>query len=149
MTFKIIEGLLWSLGGLVVGYALCWYVTESSMRSGKELSMESLRMRRMEVFRAILGVVILVMVLISSIRYYQVTSCQTEYNVAVANALRERSTAQGETSDAQIALLTVQNPNRDPVIAKQAIDRYIASLLELERVRKANPLPEPPDCGAF
>lgn len=147
MIFRVIEGLFWSLGGLVVGYGLCWYVTESSIRVLEEISVEGLRVRRMEVFRAILGVAILTLVLLTSIRYYQATSCQTRYNAEFANALRERSTAQGAESEAQIELLTSQNPNRDPAVGQRAIQKYVEALRELERVRAANPLPDPSGCG--
>lgn len=149
MTVRILEGLLWSLGGLVVGYSLCWFVTEMSLRAVEESVVSNLRGRRAEAFRALVGLVILALVLLTSIRYYQATSCQTEYNTQVAEALRQRSEAQGAETFAQIQLLTTENPTRDPEVGRQALARYVAALQELERVRAAHPIPEPPKCGGF
>ena len=76
------------------------------------------------------------------------TSCQTEYNKAVAEALKQRSEAQGEEAAAQIKLLTT-NTQGDPQRGKIARDEYIAAVLKLEKIRAENPLPASPDCGGF
>lgn len=148
MADKLIYGLIWSLGGLVVGYVLCWIVTESALRAMEEQKSVDIRGYRIDTFRVILGVFILLMVILSSVRYYQVTSCQTDYNIAVAEALKQRSEAQGTETTAQIKLLTIDT-HGDPAIGRMARDEYLASIRNLEKIRAENPLPANPNCGGL
>jgi hypothetical protein len=148
MSDKIVYGLIWSLGGLVVGYVLCWIVTESALRTMEEQRSVDIRGYRLDAFRVIVGIFILLMVVFSSVRYYQATSCQTTYNEAVAESLKQRSEAQGEQAAAQIKLLTTETGG-DPTRWIASRNEYIAALQKLERVRAENPLPASPDCGGF
>ena len=67
MANQIIYGLIWSIGGLIVGYVLCWFVTESALRTMEEQRDVNLRGYRLDAFRVILGIFILLMVILSSI----------------------------------------------------------------------------------
>lgn len=144
---RLLEGLLWSMGGLVVGYALCWVVIEAAMRTSEGHHMAHAHGVRLEVIRTFIGVCILLLLLVSSIKYYQSVSCQRDYNAALAEAFNYRSTAQKLESEAQIELLqSVGSPDGSGK-RREAISRYIEALQKLEQSRLSHPLPPPPDCG--
>jgi hypothetical protein len=148
MADQLIIGLIWSLGGLIVGYVSCWIVTESAIRAMAEQKTVDLQGYRLDAFRVIVGVFILLMVVLSSIRYYQVSNCQTIYNIAVAEALEQRSEAQGIETAAQVKLLTIDTQG-DPARGRQARQEYVTAILNLEKIRRENPLPANPKCGSF
>lgn len=102
----------------------------------------------MDVVRACLGVLLLLILLMSGISYYRTTSCQTAYNQDVSESLAARADYQAREAEAQIRLLTAQlSGNRD--VARRATLEYIDALRDLARARDENPVPPPPDCGRF
>jgi hypothetical protein len=114
----------------------------------EEQKVVDIRGYRVDIFKSILGICILALLVLSSIRYYQATSCQTRYNIAVHDSLKQRSDAQRDEADAQIKLLTA-NTHGDPVLGRIAITEYVDAIRKLEQVRSENPLPDNPNCGAF
>jgi hypothetical protein len=143
---RLLEGLVWSLAGFLGGFSLCWFVLRSASTNAVEGAVSSTtRSRRPEIIRAIIGVLILVMVVVSGIRYYQHTNCQTEYNRAVSAALSQRSEAQSQEGQAQVELLTATLSGDSEAIRRETRE-YIEAITELERARLASPLPPPPDC---
>jgi hypothetical protein len=149
-------GLIWSAGGFVVGFLVCWMlvrlsvirVVKSSVPPGDKGQELSVKWRRRDKLQAALGIFILLMGVLASYQYYSVTSCQTRYNAAVAEALSQRSEAQRVTSFAQIKLLTTRSGG-DPAVGLRAVEEYIQALRDLEEVRAATPYPKPADCGVF
>lgn len=145
---RLFEGLVWSAAGFVVGFSLCWLVMRSVAINTMEGAVSFRRSRRFEVLRVVIGVMLLLMVVLSGIRYYQTTKCQQEYNRAVSESLTQRSEAQRQEGLAQIELLTASlSGDRDAAIRET--HEYIAAVTELERVRAASPLPPPPNCRDF
>lgn len=106
----------------------------------------SRRASRTDIVRAVVGVAILILMFVSTLRYYQVTDCQAGYLGAVQASLKARSDATGQDTVAQIKLLTAQ-ASGDPDAAKAAALDRIDSLRALDRSRAANPLPGPASCG--
>ncbi len=119
------------------------------------------RRRWADIARVGVGVVILLLVVATQVQNTQARTasdrrdaCYGRYFEAVSSALADRSAAQGAESaaqqaenDAQRVLLTAQGQG------PAAIARYLAALDELqrkrtdlERVRAASPLPQPPEC---
>lgn len=154
MSPDLIGGLLWSGGGLIVGYGLGYFsrrAAESDARdeaAGPAARAGRIRRRgdRSELMRSVLGIVILILMLASTVRYYQVTTCQQDYLRAVQESLTARSEATGIEAQAQIALLTTPTGG-DRAAAQAVVTRYVDALRELERVRQENPLPGPDSCG--
>lgn len=144
---RLFEGLVWSAAGFVGGFSLCWLVLKSAALNVVEGTVPS-RVSRFEVFRAILGVLILVLLTISGIQYYRTTSCQTDYNQAVAAALQLRADYQIREGQAQIDLLSA-TLSGDRASARMETERYIQAIRDLERVRDEHPVPSPPDCRGF
>ena len=147
MTLFVYE-LIWAVSGFVLGFVSCWLLVKVSMLPRSERRKFVLKRTKAEVLRGALGVLILCMGLFASIQYYRVTSCQSKYNAAVAEALSQRSEAQRVTSMAQISLLTATLQGNREASAK-AISDYIQSLKDLEEVRAATPYPQPAKCGEF
>lgn len=149
--------LLWSGGGLVLGLLLGYFgrkaleatVNTTPQGPTKTRSTFAIGARRIEIKRALSvmgGIIVLLLAVVSSVRYYQVTACQADYNRGVQRALFERSDASRQETEAQIKLLTSQSSG-DPAAGRAAILEYITALQELERARAVNPLPNPDQCG--
>jgi hypothetical protein len=105
-----------------------------------------MRTHKGDIVKAVIGVLLLLMVLGSGIRYYKTTTCQTNYNKSVSLSLAQRSEAQKQEGQAQIELLTA-SLGSDREAAARETREYIAAIQELERVRAASPIPAPPDCN--
>jgi H+/Cl- antiporter ClcA len=149
MSSQLFSAIAWSVAGFVVGFFTCWACLRAARAERiREDHVKGTKGSRSDVYRAILGVAILLMVIFSGYRYYTATTCQTKYNEAVAEALAQRSEAQRAEGAAQIELLTA-SLSGDPVRGVQETRDYISAISALERVRAANPLPAPPDCGRF
>jgi hypothetical protein len=146
MSPDLIGGALWSLGGLIVGYGLGYFSRQAADGDPTAPQPPRRRASRTEILRAVIGLVLLLLVLASTVRYYRVTSCQQGYLQAVQTSLTARSDAQGAEAEAQIELLTTPTGG-DPTAGRVAVQRYVDALRELERVRRENPLPGPDSCG--
>lgn len=146
MSPDLIDGALWSLGGLIVGYGLGHFSRRVADSDASTPPPPRRRVTRSELLRTVIGLVLLLLVLASTVRYYQVTSCQQEYLQAVQASLTARSDATGAEAAAQVELLQAQLSG-DPTKGAAAIRKYIDAVIELERVRQANPLPGPDSCG--
>ena len=147
MSVQVYDAVVWSAAGFALGWITCWFILRAEYleaRRGGGRSMAS----RTEAARAAIGVLILVLVLLTGIRYYQVTSCQTEYNKEVAESLFQRAEAQRREGVAQIELLTASLSDNEEA-ARQETREYIEAIAELERVRASSPIPVAPDCGEF
>lgn len=145
---KVVEALVWSFAGFVGGFCLCWVLMRSAYANAREGSVVSRREFRIELVRAVIGLMLLIMVVLSGVSYYHTTTCQTSYNASVAVALQDRSQAQGEQSRAQIELLQA-SISGDQVAALRETREYIAATAELERVRQQSPIPDQPNCGGL
>ncbi len=145
----LLNALAWSGGGFAMGFLTCWIGVRAAIAESKRTGGSTkVKSNRLEVARSAIGVLILLMLLLSGVRYYQSTSCQTEYNREIAQSLSDRSEAQGKEGLAQIDLLTA-SLGTDREAARKATEDYIEAIAELERVRAASPVPPPPNCGDF
>lgn len=149
MDALLYASIAWSVVGFVLGWVTCRAAVKVAEADAKRKRAGDMsKTSRMDVVRAALGILILLLLLVSGYGYYKTTSCQTEYNRAVAEALFQRADAQRQESEAQIELLTATlSGNREA--ARRETNEYIAALHELERARSENPLPSPPDCRRF
>jgi hypothetical protein len=160
MMDRLLEASIWSLAGFVFGWTACLLAAhvvhpQSEKATGMNLSFERVRLA--------LGVLILVLVTVTGIQYYRVTSCQTHYNNQVADALAERAEAQRQETTASLEklrgqrdFLNVITQTRDPEMSRLATAQYakslddqVQALEKLDRTRRANPIPSAPNCGAF
>lgn len=147
MTVELYAAIVSSCVGFLIGNIVGCFLSvrltgekADGRRGGKGMAFA-----RPDWARLSLGLVILVLLLVSGIRYYEKTSCQTAYNEAVAEALFSRSEAQRVQTQAQIELLEASlSGNRD--LAMRETREYIDANRELERVRVASPYPHSPDC---
>jgi hypothetical protein len=143
----LLSALLWSVAGFVIGFFTCWFIFKTPrQRQSEAKTVKNTLKARPEVKRALLGLAILLMLVLSSVNYYRVINCQTDYNKAIAAALNLRSEAQRDEGKAQIELLTA-SLSGDRARALQETHEYIDAISRLEQVRASNPLPDPPDCG--
>lgn len=166
MSYNFWLALGWSVLGFTVGFTACWLWT-SSVREAARSAIESgdvsvIDESRTVSGRTVIGVLILLLLVISSIRYYQRTDCQTRYNEAVSISLSETSEARGKETiaeankaEAQAAWLRslIELQGRDPQRGLEitneylrTLDEHVASLKELERVRALHPVPAPANC---
>lgn len=112
--------------------------------SGHELSWWQNR----ENWRAILGVLILVLVGWSVWNNYEVTTCQADFNIAFAKGLEERTVAATNERHAQRVMLdTILNPAAPREEKAQSLVTWRTALDEADRKRDANPLPKDPRCS--
>lgn len=149
MTTQLFASLAWSGAGFALGWLTCWFALRAAEADARRYGVTNVKkVARMDVVRAILGVVLLLLVIMTSFRYYTATSCQTEYNQVIAEALILRSDSQKQEGLAQIELLTA-SLSGDREAALRETREYIAAITELEHVRLRSPLPSPPDCGGY
>lgn len=155
----------WSVLGFTVGFTTCWLWASSVVSAAKKERQrsEDPRMPGNKYIngRTIFGLLILALLIISSVRYYQRTDCQTRYNQAVSVALSETSDARGKETlaeankayaQAQWLRSLLANPGNQQVGLDatneylRTLDEHVASLKELERVRALHPMPAPASC---
>lgn len=152
MTVQLHEAFAWSVAGFVLGgvvgllISMCWSNCKAVCL--KEKKMPLFNRSEWDWTRVVLGLVILFLITISGVRYYQTTSCQTRYNEAVTAALSSRSEAQRVQTLAQIELLEA-SLSGDREAAIRETREYIEANQELERVRALSPYPPSPNCGDF
>lgn len=113
-----------------------------------------------------LGILILLLVVVSLVSFYRVTSCQAGYNVAVARSIAARSDQQGtqlqrqiDQLDAQLVLLTPWDGDKNDIAAQRAegerrgniyrasVEANRDALIAVRDARQRNPLPDPETCG--
>jgi len=163
----------WSVLGFTVGFTSCW-LWMCSVRKAQRSSIcedcnsddegdgkPTVSGTRTLSGRTVIGLLILLLLVVSSVRYYQRTDCQTRYNEAVAVALAETSDARGKETlaeankaNAQAAWLrTLLNNPGDQRLGLDAtnnylrtLDEHVAALQELERVRATHPMPAAANC---
>lgn len=142
----LISSTLWSLIGLVIGYALgCYHQhvkegrapmpsdTPSTTEPPAEAPAEPIPPARHSwhdrwpLARTALGILLLLLVLGTMIELSRTTSCQTRYNAAVARSIALRADAQAEQLDryieqldAQLALLNPQGGGSSDPAARAA-----------------------------
>lgn len=156
----------WSVLGFTVGFTACWLwlssvraVARAAVERGEESAVGSYKAFS---GRTVFGVLILLLLVVSSIRYYQRTDCQTRYNEEVSIALLETSEARGKETLAEAnkakaqadwlrSLIELQGrePQRGLEITNEylrTLDEHVAALNELERVRAEHPMPAPANC---
>lgn len=135
----LISNLSWSLGGFAVGWLVGRIgrgVAEVQAVGGRGLP------RWADVLRTLAGLVILVLVVVTTVHTVRTTDCQARLNAEFRAALADRSAAAQAESDAQRDLLTTA-----PDEGREAVARYLAALDELDKARAAHPLPSESGCG--
>lgn len=146
---RLFEGLAWSAFGFMIGFCLCWLLLRPANKNAKEAShMPRSSWWNTDKAQSVIGVVILIMLFVTGASYYHTSSCQTDYNQAVASSLNERSVYSGQQSMAQADLLQATLSD-DPLKIQSATREYLTVLDQLEKVRAANPIPTAPDCSGF
>lgn len=158
----------WSVAGFTIGFISCWLWVRSVVAAAQmELRARKGDGSRMSATktvagRTVIGVLILTLLILSSVRYYQRQDCQTRYNEAVAVALSETSAARGketiaETNKAEaqaawlrsLIVLNGQDPAKGLEITNsylRALDEHVQALKALERARADHPMPVPANC---
>lgn len=151
--------VLIALGGICVGSALGRWERRVNAN-------QPARARWFDLARIVMGLLILVAVGVTVVQL-QVKSaddraradCQGEFSTAVAEIIAKRSQATGDSNlqtaerDQELAklvdaILSGDQRNVEPALRqfRAAIDEQRAATERLEQVRRAEPLPAPPDC---
>lgn len=151
-TLDLIRELAVALGGICVGFVIGrWERRVNADRPSRE--------RWFEIARLALGLLILAAVGVTVWQVQSVSACQAKFATQVAQAIADRSEANGastqldDAANRSLATLVdaILSPQRDDDLAalqdfRAAIDRQHDALADLERVRLAAPLPAPPRC---
>lgn len=132
----------WSGVGLVIGYLLGLFtrvVTDGTAPDWGDRA------------RRLLGVVVLIAAVAAGVSVYRAqdalrdqAACEAAYSQAFNRALRARLEA---TEDERVAQRTLLRGVLGEGSSHPAVRDYIAALERLEHVRRANPLPDRPNCA--
>lgn len=98
--------------------------------------------------RTVLGLLILAMMTVTGILYYQAASrqtrfieCQEQQNEALAQAIKARAQASSDVDDAQRVFLKVRaNPDATAQQRQDSILTYLDALDKIDNTRSNNPL---------
>lgn len=158
MSTDPINGLLWSFGGLILGF-LIGYVTRgiTSRRGGPGTTRRTIKPWAAafdKIGRPLLGVALLALVALtflqqtdSSRRLAELGQCEAAANRQFQTALAQRAQANHDSNAAQRTFLAVEfdpaSTTADKAAAGQA---YLAALAKLDDAQQANPL-QVRDCG--
>jgi predicted negative regulator of RcsB-dependent stress response len=97
--------------------------------------------------RTAIGLLVLGLVGWTTWHGYEVTKCQADFNVAFAQALKDRAQAADDQINAQREYLGVVGDAHATVDQKTAaFHRYVKSLDEAALTRNLHPLPADPRC---
>lgn len=162
----ILSNLVFSIGGFILGFSVARIgqrvdhieqrVEEVSevIVDGEKSPVSPPRKSRLG-WTQILGIVVLVLAVVSTITSAMATidqrriaSCQAEFNKAYRLAIAERADASSEERKATRTMWGVLlNPNSTSDDRRAAATKYYETLDQGDQARAKNPLPESDSCG--
>jgi hypothetical protein len=166
VTAYTISTILWTFGGIIVGFVIGFVVRGIVVRrapaalvteDGAEAPLPPpsspapratpARLARMDVLRAVLGVALLVLVGYTVWQQTSEATCQHAANQTFQAALALRAEAARQSNDAQRTFLTsLARPDATPADKAAAMARYLDALNAQDAAQAANPLVVR-DCG--
>lgn len=148
-TYYFVSSVLWTMAGLIVGYVIGSAGSHPQQKAPTRET--SVARSRTDV---VVGVVLLILAVVSvstmsvSLSAQErVVECQSRFNEAFSNALRERIDAAKNERGAQRDLISAMlDQNASPDTRRQALETYDQKLAEADTNRSENPLPDRPRC---
>lgn len=97
---------------------------------------------------AIISICALSGLLVAINEYRAATECQSEYNVNLTKAIKERAEAtDADRHSTRVALDVVLDPTSDQTRRLQALEKWRDDLAKADKVRTDNPIPVTPSCA--
>lgn len=137
-AMEIVRQVLIAVGGVAVGWGLGRW--ERTSHAGKPV-----RRRWWEIAKTLFGLLVVALVALTFVQGQAQVQCFRGFFSEVADSIKARSDAAGQTTAAQRKLAQASLVN-DEVVRRRALVEYVAALDQTEQVRRAEPLPEVPSC---
>lgn len=145
---SLVQSLAWSMLGFVLGYFLGRATGEVHIVNVK--TDEDYRVPNHRRFDVVVGTSVIILSILSVIlasmaisRRGDQVACQSQYNAAVADALRARTEAANEDRTALTKLVSGVAQSKSSEDTLRALNQYLATTRKTEQDRAETPLPDP------